>query len=135
MLLGLTTIWSCNDDTTPDDPVIAGTWVMVSATADGTAITSPAMTLSLTVTDADGNGTFTISNIANVVAFNGQNSGNYTLSGTTSLTFTTGTTSNTATISSSPLNGSENLVLSFNANLDQHNDKNNTPYVYTFQLQ
>ena len=136
LMLGLTTIWSCGDDTVPADPDLAGTWILVSATADGTALTSPSMTAVLAVTDADGNGTFTLSNISsNVVAFNGSTSGNYTLSGTTSITFSTGSATNTAAITASPLTGATNWVVSFNANLDQHGDKNATAYVYTFQLQ
>lgn len=135
MMLGLTTIWSCGDDTVPADPDLAGTWVLVSATAGGTAVTGATMTANLAVTDGDGNGTFTLTNVNNVVEFNGAASGTYTLSGATSITFTSGTETNTATISASPLTGATNWVVSFNANLDQHGDKNNTAYVYTFELQ
>ncbi|MGB0522890.1 MAG: hypothetical protein ACPGJS_08010 [Flammeovirgaceae bacterium] len=134
--LSLATIWGC-DDNTAADPTLSGTWTLISATADGAAITNPTMTAVLSVTDADGNGTFTLSNISNVVAFNGSNTGSYTLSGTSSITFTTGTESNVADISSSPLTAGAgaNWVVSFRANLAQHSDKDETLYQYTFQLQ
>lgn len=134
-LLGLSTIWGCGDDTTAP-PTIAGTWNLISATADNVALANPTMTVTLVSTDDDGNGTFSLSGLsANVVAFNGSNSGNYTLSGTSLITFTTGSASNTADITSSPLNGGTNWVVSFNASLAQHNDKDETAYTYTFQLQ
>jgi len=137
MVVGLAGIWSCDDDSDPD-PTIAGTWVLTQATADGTTVSPATMTVSLSVTDADGNGTFTISNITgDIVAFNGQNSGTYTLSGTNAITFTTNGESNVAQISSSPLSGGAGAdwVVTFTANLEQHNDKNGTEYRYTFQLQ
>lgn len=139
-LFSLATLWGCGGDD-PAAPTLSGTWVLVSATStvDGTTttITDPAMTAVLSVTDADGNGTFSLSGISNVVAFNGSTSGTYTLSGTTSITFTTGTDVVTADITSSPLGGDANAdwVVTFNASLALHNDKDETEYVYTFQLQ
>ena len=137
-LVGLTTIWGCGDDSTTD-PTLSGTWVLISASNDNGALTvSGSPTVTLSVTDADGNGTFTMSGFTgDLITFNGSTSGTYTLSGTTSITFTSGTEENTATITSSPLTGGAgaNWVVNFNANLAQHNDKNDTGYTYTFELQ
>lgn len=134
-LIGLTTIWGCKD--TDDDPAtMDGTWIMTAASANGSALSSPSMTVTFVVTDNDGNGTFSISNVSsNVVAFNGQTSGTYTISGSTSVTFTSGSNNKTVNVTKSPLDGGNDWVVTFTGDLDNHGDKNNTAYEYTFVKQ